>query len=38
MPLLLCSAHSAMVTGIESTGPLVVSGSTDKTVAIWDLR
>lgn len=35
---LQCSAHSAMITGIESTGPLVISGSTDRTVSIWDLR
>ena len=27
-----------MVTSIESAGPLVISGSTDKSVALWDIR
>ncbi|EFN58996.1 hypothetical protein CHLNCDRAFT_137639 [Chlorella variabilis] len=31
-------AHNLMVTSIESAGPLVISGSTDKSVALWDIR
>lgn len=34
----LCRAHAQMVTSIESAGPLIVSGSTDRTVALWDMR
>lgn len=27
-----------MITCIESAGPLVISGSTDKSVSLWDVR
>lgn len=27
-----------MITSIESAGPLIVSGSTDKSVSLWDAR
>ncbi|PSC75543.1 guanine nucleotide-binding beta subunit [Micractinium conductrix] len=31
-------AHNMMVTSIESAGPIIISASTDKTVALWDVR
>lgn len=37
-PFRSCRAHANMITSIETSRHLVVSGSTDKSVALWDVR